>query len=134
MTSIAEHKKNIKELLEDINEKLRGDLIVERQKLIGFSASEISCDLFALLLHKKNLISPGFNVNHRFFVSERTARDKFNFNFPLKERLIPFLVKQEHYRTLLCYGREKERKLVEEAIENVNKIKETVEKITSEEL
>lgn len=134
MTSEEEHKKSIKDLLEDINEKVRSNLIVERQKLIGFSASEISCDLLALLLHKKNLISPGFNVNHRFFVSEKTARERFNFDFPQKEKLIPLLVKQEEFRTFLCYGREKGREIVEKAIENMSKIKEIVEKITGEDL
>lgn len=134
MTSIEEHEKNIKELTEDINEKVRSNLIVERQKLIGFSTSEIACDLFALLLHKKNLISPGFNINHRFFVSEKRAREKFGFDFPEKEKLLPLLVKQEKYRTLLCYGREKEIHVVVEAIENMNKIKETVEMVTGEDL
>lgn len=134
MTSIEEHKRGIQELLEDINEKLRSDLIVERQKLIGFSASEISCDLLALLLHEKNLISPGFNVNHRFFVSEKAARERFGFDFPQKERLMPLLVKQEEYRTLLCYGREKKRESVEKAIENVNKIREIVQRVTGEDL
>ena len=82
-----------------------------------------------LLLHKKNLISPGFNVNHRFFMSERSARERFDFDFPQKEQLLSLLAKQEEYRMLLCYGREKETRLVEEAIENLNKIKEIVEKI-----
>ena len=77
MTSIEDHKNSIKELIKDINEKIRSDLLVERQKLIGFSASEAACDLFALLLHKKSLISPGFNVNHRFFVSEKSAEERF---------------------------------------------------------
>ncbi len=64
MASVEEHVKNARELLKDIDEKIRSDLIVERQKIIGFAASEISCDLLAILLHKKNLITPGFNVNH----------------------------------------------------------------------
>lgn len=32
MTSVDEHAKNIKEMLKDINEKTRSDLIVERQR------------------------------------------------------------------------------------------------------
>ncbi|MBU0898402.1 MAG: hypothetical protein KKB03_02690 [Nanoarchaeota archaeon] len=134
MTSEEEHRKNVKELLEDINEKIRSNLIVERQKLIGFSTSEISCNLLALLLHKKNLISPGFNVNHRFFVSEKTAKERFDFDFPQKKKLLDLLVEQEKCRTLLCYGREKEKKLVEKSIENMNKIKEIVQEIIGEDL
>jgi ADP-heptose:LPS heptosyltransferase len=127
MASPEEHLRNIRELIKDINEKIRSDLIVERQKIIGFATSEITCDLFALLLHKKNLISPGFNVNHRFFSSEKSARERFNFDFPKKAELIPLLVSQENYRILLCYGRSKERKIIEEAIENMLKVKRIVE-------
>ena len=132
MTSAEEHIKNIKELLKDINEKVRSDLIVERQKLIGFAVSEISCDLFALLLHKRNLIPPGFNVNHRFFSSEKSARERFDFDFPRKNELIKLLVSQENYRTLLCYGKSKERKVVENAIENMQRIKSIIENLTGE--
>lgn len=134
MTSEEEHKKSIKRLLEDVNEKIRSNLVAERQKLIGFSTSEISCDLFALLLHKKNLISPGFNVNHRFFVSEKLANERFKFDFPEKKRLMALLIKQEEYRSLLCYGREKKGELAEKAIENMSKIKDMVEKIIGEDL
>lgn len=132
MTSVEEHVKNIKELLNDINEKARSDLIVERQKIIGFAASEISCDLLALFLHKRNLILPGFNVNHRFFSSEKSARERFDFDFPDKNKLIKLLVSQENYRTLLCYGKSKKRKVVEGAIENMQQIKDVIEKLTGE--
>ena len=127
MTSIEAHIRNIKELLKDTEEKIRSDLITERQKLIGFATSEIVCELLALILHKKNLISPGFNVNHRFFASEKSARERFNFEFPKKNELIPLLVSQENYRTLLCYGKLKERVIVEDAIKNMQKIKKLAE-------
>lgn len=130
MTSVEEHIRNIKQLLNDVEEKIRSDLILERQKLVGFATSEITCELLALLLHKKNLISPGFNVNHRFLASEKSARERFNFSFPKKEELIPLLVSQENYRTLLCYGKSKERKVIEDAIRNMQKIKMMIEKET----
>jgi len=134
MTSVEEHKKSAKTLLNDISEKVRSGLVGERQKLIGFSASEASCDLLALLLHKKNLITPGFNVNHRFFASERTAREKLSFEFSQKTALVPLLVEQERYRNLLCYGREKSGKMAEDAIQNLAKIKEIVENAIGERL
>ena len=71
MTSLEEHKKIVRELFEDINEKIRAELLLDRQKIVGFAASEASCNLFAIFLHKNNLITPGFNVNHRFFSSEK---------------------------------------------------------------
>ena len=132
MTTTSEHIKNIQEMIKDINEKVRTDLLIERQKLIGFATSEVSCDLFAILLHKRNLILPGFNVNHRFFSSEKSARERFDFEFPDKNQLIKLLVSQENYRILLCYGKSKERKVVEGAIENIYKIKSIIEKNVGE--
>lgn len=45
MAAVEEHVKNAKELMKDIDEKIRSDLIAERQKLIGFAASGISCSI-----------------------------------------------------------------------------------------
>ncbi|MBM3304144.1 MAG: hypothetical protein FJY76_03530 [Candidatus Aenigmarchaeota archaeon] len=134
MTSLEVHRKSAKEMLDDIDEKVRSGLVKDRQKLVGFAASEISCDLLAVLLHKKNLISPGFNVNHRFFASEKMAKERFGFDFPVKERILPLMVKQEEYRGLLCYGRERGEKLVLEAIANMNRIREIVDKETGEDI
>jgi len=132
MTSENEHRKIIKELLEDLNEKIRNDLLLQRQKIIGFSTSELSCNLFALLLHKKNMIPMGFNVNHRFFVSEKSAKNKFNFDFPNKSKLLTFLVEQERHRTLLCYGKDKDKKTVENAIKIMLSIKKIIEEVMEE--
>ncbi|MFH0837400.1 MAG: hypothetical protein V1870_04685 [Candidatus Aenigmatarchaeota archaeon] len=134
MTSIEEHKQSIRDMLKDIDEKVRNDLIVERQKLIGFAASETACDLFAVLLHKKNLISPGFNMNPRFFVSEKSFKEHFEFDFPRKKEIIPLLIKQEEFKTLLCYGKSKERLIVELAIKNLMKFKNIIEKELGEEI
>lgn len=48
MTSIEEHREAVKELVDDINEKIRVGLLVKRQKLVGFAASEASTNLFEL--------------------------------------------------------------------------------------
>ncbi len=127
MASENEHIRTIKELLEDLNEKIREDTIVQRQKIVGFSTSEISCNLFAIFLHRKNLIPMGFNVNHRFFVSEKSSRLKFNFDFPQKGKILGLLIDQERCRSLLCYGKEKERMTVETSIKTMLSIKKIVE-------
>lgn len=134
MTSIEAHKESIKALVKDVEEKLRAEIAVERQKLIGFTCSEVSCDMLAVLLHKKNLIDPGFNVNHRFFSSIKTAEVKFSFEFPSKKELLFLLVKQEEYRNLLCYGKPKEKTIVVKCIENLFEIKKIIEKIIGEKL
>lgn len=134
MTSIEAHKESVKELVEDVEEKLRAEITIRRQKLIGFACSEAACDLLAILLHKENLIDPGFNVNHRFFASEKISKNKFDFEFPSKNRLIPLLVKQDEYRNLLCYGKPKEKGEVTKCIGNLFEIKKIIEKEIGEEI
>lgn len=134
MTSIEEHKKAVKELEDDILEKIRMNLVSRRQKIVGFVASEASTNCFAILLHKENLISAGFNVNHRWFASIERAKDKFPFDFAHKDRLLELLVKQEYFRDRLCYGRSKSAHEAEEAIEAFFEIKRIVEKDIGEDL
>src|SRR3989338_10451963 len=101
MTTITEHTTAANELLEDINEKIRAGLLVKRQKLVGFAASEASTNLFAIFLHKKELISSGFNVNHRFFGSLKRANEIFKEQFENKELILNLLVNQESFRDKL---------------------------------
>lgn len=128
MTSVQNHKKNIEEFLKDINEKIDNELILERQKILGFTTSEASTELFEMLLHKENLVTPGFHVNHRFFPLKKIAKNRFDFEFPNKEEILNHLVTQEKYREKLCYGKTKEKKLVEKALKNFFNFKKIIEK------
>jgi hypothetical protein len=124
MASIEEHEKTVKELIEDIEEKMRLGLVAKRQKIIGFAVSEASTNLFAVFLHKNSLITPGFNVNHSSFVSKKRAEETFNFDFENKDIILELLVQIEGLRNRLCYGREKEAKEANDAIEKLFKLKE----------
>ena len=127
MTTIEEHEKIVKEFLDDINEKIKANLLVERQKIIGFTASEAAVNLLAVLLHKKKLIEPSFSVNHRYFASLKIAENKFNFNFLNKEKILNLLVNQENYRNKLCYGKEKEAEIINSAVKNLFELKDLIE-------
>ncbi len=127
MPSIEEHEKTVKELIEDIEEKIRLDLVVKRQKLIGFAVSEAATNLFAIFLHKNKLINPGFNINHSFLTSEKRAERIFNYNFNNKEKIIRILVKIENLRNRLCYGRNKDAEEVNEAIKLLFELKKILE-------
>ena len=134
MPNIEEHKKIINELVEDLNEKLREGVIVQRQKIIGFIVSEASANLFAILLHKKNLIDPGYDVNHNFFVSTKRANEAFSFDFPKKAKVIGLLTEVEDYRNKLCYGKDKSPEIVKEAIRKFFELKEFIEKEIGEDI
>lgn len=127
MTTIEEHEKTAKEFIDDINEKIKANLTAERQKIIGFSASEAAVNLFAIFLHKKKIVEPGFNVNHRYFGSLKMAESSFNFDFPDKNKILNLLVSQESYRNKLCYGKEKSVDIVDSAIKNLFELKNVIE-------
>ena len=133
MTTVEEHESIVNELIDDINEKIRANLVISRQKIIGFSTSEASTNLFAILLHKKSLISPGFNVNHRFFASIKRAHDTFDFEFSNKTKILDLLVKQEQYRDKLCYGKDKTREVVDAAINNLFMLKDLIDSLLGDE-
>ena len=134
MASPESHKHTAKELIEDINEKIKVGILVQRQKIVGFAASEASTNMFALFLHRKELISPGFNVNHKFFASSTRARVLFKEEFEEKNKILELLVKQEKFRDLLCYGKDKDEKTVIEAVENLFELKQMIEKLLGEEI
>ena len=122
MTLAEEHKKNFDQFMADINEKIRANLLVDRQKIIAFDASEASTNLLEYFLHKKNLIPAGFRINHNYFASDKRADRYIDFDFPRKKEILDLMVKQEEFRNLLCYGKEKEEDKIKKAIENVNEL------------
>lgn len=134
MTTAEEHLKAIQQFLADIYEKIRSNLLVERQKIIGFTTSEAATNLLEYFFHKKNIIPSGFRVNHRYFTSERKAQSYLDFEFPHKKEIISLMIKQEEFREILCYGKEKESEKVYAAITNLNKIKTMITEELGEEL
>ena len=134
MTTIQNHREILRELLDDIDEKIRNDLLVERQKILGFALSEATCHMLAILLLSKKLISSGFMINHRYFSSEKRAFERLGFDFEKKNEILAKMVKQEELRDKLCYGNNKERDLIEKAIRNMYALKEIIEGESSEPL
>ncbi|MFH1637730.1 MAG: hypothetical protein ABIB71_04880 [Candidatus Woesearchaeota archaeon] len=126
MTTLEEHRKIVKELEEDINEKIRAGLLCSRQKIIGFATSEAAANMFAFFLHKINLISPGAHINHRHFASIQIALKQYAFDFPKKKKILNLLTKQEELREKLCYGKDKEAKISEDAVANFYKLKKCI--------
>ena len=73
-------------------------------------------------------------INHRYFGSEKMAQDRFGFDFQKKQEIILLMVKQELFRDKLCYGKHKDRRLVEDAIKNLYMLKEIIEQELGEAL
>ena len=94
---------------------------------MGFNVSEASVNMFELYLHKRNLITEGFNVNHRFFSSKKRAEEKFSFVFPDKSQILEYLISIEELTTRLCYGKSKKLEDVEKSIKLYFLLKKAIE-------
>lgn len=127
MPSIEEHEKTAKELIEDIEEKIRLNTLGKRQRIVGFAVSEAANNLFSAFLHRQNLLSPGFNLNHSVFSSRKKTEEMFYYNFKEKEEILPILIRIEELRNRLCYGREKDETEAREAVFILFKLKSLIE-------
>ncbi len=127
MTTIEEHKKSIQVFEDDVKQKIREKKLFESQKIVGFDLSEAATNLFELYLHKKSLITEGFNVNHRFFASMKRAEEKFAFPFPEKPAVLQNLVSIEGITTKLCYGKTMKLEDVETAVRLFFELKKIIE-------
>ena len=129
MTSIDEHKKKIKEHLDEINDSI--DAGIENKPVsIGFHTSACSLQYLELFLHATNKIPVGKVIKHDWFKRPKPEQKKE----PLIERKLPitFLKKEEIYaliydleeeRNSLVYGKPVESQ-IKSVLENFLKIKE----------
>ncbi len=116
------HLKNLKESLDLIEESIEKGLI-ERQRTIGFNTSAACADMLEILLHKKHLIDPGFNIKHEWLKSQNKIKEKFLFDFPRKKEILDLIFKIEEKRNPLCYGKPQKIETIQEVLDNFNKLK-----------
>lgn len=119
---IESHLKNLKESIEVIEESIEKGL-VERQRNIGFNASAACIDMLEMLLHKNNLIDPGFIIKHEWFRSANRLKEKFPFDFPKKSEIISLISKIEEKRDVLCYGKPQKIDAIQEVLDDFNTLK-----------
>lgn len=84
------------------------------QKIIGLHAARGIIELLSLFLHKKKLVSEGFQLNHSWFKSEKVF-DKLP-DFENKKEIIDKIIKLENTCEILSYGKKKPLNEIEEAI------------------
>lgn len=125
---IEDHKNNIRESIDVIEECIQKGALTQRQRTIGFHCSAAGIDMLEVLLHKKNLIDPGTQIKHDWFVSERKVEEKLSFDFPEKKRIIPLITSIEKNRNLLCYGKPQPERIIENTIIEFKKLKDIFEK------
>ena len=121
-----DHLRNIKESLEVIEESIQKG-IQERQRNIGFNTSVAAAEMLEVYLHKKDLINLDLAIKHEWFSSIKNAKERLNFDFENKEKIIELLNKIELKRNILCYGKIQPIEDTEEILEYFNEIKSLFE-------
>ena len=109
-----------KETIFDWALKVKG--IKNSQRIIGTHASRAMVDLLAVYLLKRNLISPGLQLNHRWFKSKNIL-DKLP-DFENKKEICEDMIKLELLSEDLTYGSPKSEEKIKEAIVLFNKIEQ----------
>jgi len=111
MTSIEEHKKKIKEHLDEIDDALE-EGIEKKPVTLGFHCSACSLQFLELYLHSINKISIGKIIKHDWFKRptpeqkrEPLIERKFPINFPKKEEIYDLIYGLEEERNVLMYGK-----------------------------
>lgn len=117
MTSIDEHKKKIKEHLEEIEDAIQ-EGIEKKPITIGFHCSACSIQFLELYLHITNKISIGKVVKHDWFkrpipeqkISPLIER-KLQIEFPKKQEIYGLIYYLKEERNTMVYGKPVEEQL-----------------------
>ena|SRR3989344_3033841 len=130
---IDSHLENLKESIREVEEAVTKGLST-KQRTLGFHTSAVAIDILEIILHKNNLIDPGFVIKHEWFNSERKIEEKFPFDFQYKKEIMNLIKNIENIRNNLCYGKRQEDKILEKLIYDFNKLKELFKEVTGYEL
>ena len=130
---IESHLENLRESIEEIEEAVQKGLAA-RQRSLGFHASAAAVDMVEIILHQRNLISPGAVVKHEWFKSQKKVAEKFSLDFPSKPEILALVMAIELVRNQLCYGKKQEEKVLEQVVHNFLTLKSLFVKVSGYEL
>ena len=128
---IEEHKELFEEHKETIFKwalEVKG--LKESQRTIGLHASRAMIDLLSIYLLKKGKISPGKQINHRWFKSNKAA-DKIP-EFPNKKYIVKRIVELELLCEKLTYGSKRPEGEIKNALELFNEIESDITGLENE--
>ena len=94
------------------------------QRIIGDNASRAMVELLSAYLYKKKKIKEGFQLNHRWFKSERVSEKIPEFEG--KGNIIKLMVRLENDCEMLSYGAPKPFEKVKRALGLFNQLEELI--------
>ena len=123
---VEDHEKAYQEHLKNLNKAVEGG-IEENQRNIGYNASQGAVELFAIYLHKLNLLQgSGDQLDHRIFRSENLIGKRIPFEFSAKKDILELMKSIEDKRNVFCYGKRKAKREVENFINNFQKLRKII--------
>lgn len=97
------------------------------QRIIELHAFRGIIELLSIFLHRKKLILPSFQLNHRWFKSEKVAEKLPEFEN--KNEIIKLIVRLENLCEVLSYGKQKSIEESEKAITLFKELEDILEKL-----
>ncbi len=94
------------------------------QRIIGLHASRGIIELLSRYLHGKKLVKAGFQLNHRWFKSNKVY-DKLP-DFDNKEIILNSMIKLENICEKLSYGKSRQIEEIKLAVTLFNELEETI--------
>lgn len=138
MTSIEEHKKKIKEHLDEIDDAIN-EGIEKKPITIGFHCSACALQFLEIYLHSTNKISIGKVVKHDWFKKPQLGQKidplierKNLVIFEKKEEIYTLIYNIEEERNSLVYGKPTENQ-VKKVLDNFLKLKEIFKELLKNE-
>lgn len=125
LTAFEEHKRTIFKWALEI------EGLEKSQRVVGIHSSRGIIELLSAYLHKASKVDMGYQLNHRWFKSERVS-EKIP-DFPNKELIIKGMVKLENLSENLAYGSKKSTEETKEAIRRFTKLENEINKLIENE-
>ena len=132
MTSVDEHKKKIKEHLEEIDDAVDSG-IENKPVTIGFHCSSCALQFLEIYLHAINKIPVGKIIKHDWFKRpqpeqkiELLIERKLSVVFPKKQEIYSLIYDIEEERTSLLYGNPDDKQ-IKKVLDSFLKLKDIFE-------
>lgn len=92
--------------------EIRG--LEKSQRTVGLNSSRAIVELLSVYLHRKKLVDEGFQLNHRWFKSEKVSEKLPDFKN--KSELLKNMIALENSSEALAYGAPKSKENIKEII------------------
>lgn len=92
--------------------EIRG--LEKSQRTVGLNSSRAIVELLSVYLHRKKLVDEGFQLNHRWFKSEKVSEKLPDFKN--KSQLLKNMIALENSSEALAYGAPKSKENIKEII------------------